>query len=204
MRGRGSLGDPKGALEDKKWQKLTKIKNFQNFATIHFTQVNFFLFLHGSYAERVVQNGRWKWRPFAAQQGGTFSQKWLKLTKIFNLFYFDPSNSFWQHILVIFILILCKGVVENDRQGWGPLGAPPGGPKGPKMASELHPQGSVLALFGPLGQPLGHPGGHLRVPHYRLSFSTTSPHNTSVKQWKFVARVNWREQNRKIKDFGWF
>ena len=44
MRGGGPLGDPTGAQEDKKWQKLTKIMNFQNFATIHFTKVKTFCF----------------------------------------------------------------------------------------------------------------------------------------------------------------
>ena len=46
MRGGGPLEDPTGAQEDKKWQKLTKIKNFQNFATIHFTQVKTFCFFY--------------------------------------------------------------------------------------------------------------------------------------------------------------
>ena len=44
MRGRGPLGDPTGAQEDKKWYKMIKIMNFQNFATIYFTQVNFFCY----------------------------------------------------------------------------------------------------------------------------------------------------------------
>ena len=40
------MGDPTGAQEDKKWQKLTKIMHFQNLATIHFTQVKFFCYFY--------------------------------------------------------------------------------------------------------------------------------------------------------------
>ena len=51
------------------------------------------------------------------------------------------------------------------------LGGPPGGPKGPQMASGWPPQGSILAIFGPLGPP----GGPPRGPQTRLSISTTAP-----------------------------
>ena len=66
-----------------------------------------------------------------------------------------------------------KDEVEDPR---GPTRGATMGPKGPKMASELHPQESILVILGPLGPP----GGHSKGPHPHLSFSTTSLHNISV------------------------
>ena len=140
---------------------------------------NFLFFLHGSNAEKVVHNRRWKWRPLAGQQGGAMSQKWLKLTKIFNLFYFAPSNSLWQHILVIFILILCKGVVENEKQGWGPLGSHKGVPKVPKWPQNYIPRGQFwpfLDLWDDLWDTLVDTPGVLTIVYHFL----LPPHIRSV------------------------
>ena len=69
-------------------------------------------------------------------------------------------------------------MIDEGEDPWG--GGLPGGPLagliGPKMASELYPQESILVILGPLGPPGGHPKG----PHPHLSFSTTSLHNISV------------------------
>ena len=48
------------------------------------------------------------------------------------------------------------------------LGGSPGGPKGPKMASGWLPQGSILAIFGPLGPSGGPPGVLILVYHFIL------------------------------------
>ena len=178
---RGPHGGPKGS----KMAKIDQNIEFSDFCHHPFhSGKDFSIFLHRSNKERVAENGRWEWRPLGAKHGGTTGQKWLKLTKIFDFFYFAPSNSLWQQIFIIFTLILCGRVAENDERGWGPLGGPPGGPpgspKGPKMTTELHAQGLILVLLGYLGPP----GGNLRGPHPRLSFSTTLPHNISKKSMK--------------------
>ena len=48
------------------------------------------------------------------------------------------------------------------------LGGPPGGPKGPKMASGWPPRGSISAIFGPLGPPSGPPGVLILIYHFTL------------------------------------
>ena len=122
--------------------------------------------------------------PLGPNTGAPWAKNGLNWPKSWFFFYFALSNSLWQQIFIIFSLILCGWVAENDERGWGPLGGPPGGPpgspKGPKMTSELHAQGLILVISGYLEPP----GGNLRGPHPRLSFSTTPPHNISVKIMK--------------------
>ena len=106
--------------------------------------------LDGSNAERIVENGRWEWAP-RSKNG-----------------YFSPSNSLWQQIFIIFTLILCGGVVENDRRGWGPLRFPPGGSKYPEM-TKINPWAcNSEAILGPLGPPGGTPRGPPLVYHFLL------------------------------------
>ena len=75
------------------------------------------------------------------------------------------------------------GPTRGAHQGVN-QGAPPGGPNGPEMASELHTQGSILVVLGPMGPP----GEYPRGPHPRLSFSTTALHNISVKIMKICCQ----------------
>ena len=67
-----------------------------------------------------------------------------------------PSNSLWQQIFTIFTLLLCRGVVENDRQVKGPLGGPPGGSQrsqnGLRMAS---PRINIGHFWTPWWAPRG-------------------------------------------------
>ena len=62
---------PQGALKDQKWPELTKTLNFQDFATIHFTQVDNFCYFYTDLTRRELQRMKERERrPLGAQQGG--------------------------------------------------------------------------------------------------------------------------------------
>ena len=91
-----------------------------------------------------------------------------------------PSNSLWQQIFTIFTLLLCRGVVENDRRVWGPLGGPPGVLKVPKWPQEdsLKDQyRPFLDLWDPLVGPPPRPDTRLSLytsPLDRISVKTAN------------------------------
>ena len=124
MRDEGS-SRPHGSLKGPKMAKNDQNLEFLGFRTIHFSWVKNVIIVtmflcKGSNRERKTRmkppGGPIK-GPLGAKQRGLKGQKKAKIVQ--NLEFFSillPSNSLWQQIFTIFTLLLCRGVVENDRR----------------------------------------------------------------------------------------